>query len=661
MDYSVNSYLTKTTITFRFFSLIILLLLIAIIYFPGVNGGFYYDDFRPLSALTNVVDLDSALWYVFSETSGPLGRSISMLTFLFNRNDWPSSSSAGNPEEFFIFNIALHILNGLLVFILSYFITQLYKGVHKHNFWVAFTASALWLVLPIHVSTSLIAIQRMAGLSAFFVLFGLTVYVYGLHKQKQYVLNNKTSQIKNPGLFLQLIGVFLFTLLAMFSKENGILLPLFILVLEITLFAKVVEISNRRKLRISGGFLALFIVLSYLCYFAFISNNILPGREYTLIERLITQPQVLLEYVQLAFFPQVEAFNPFHDNYQPVKELFSSLKATASLIVVILSFIAALFYRKNTPILSFAILWFVSAHLLESTLLNLELYFEHRNYIALIGPCLAIALSIQKVPLQYAKIVMAISAIYWVLLAFNLFLTTKLWGNQAEAAHAWFIEQKGSTRASEHLSIILFNQNKLTSAQKVISLQVAACPNCMLSRVQNLFFSCINHQKAESYESYQKIFELISTTQRSRGASSVLAQLQTAISKKDCTLLNNNNLKKLNTALLNLPDSPYNNKIGFIQNLYKIAIIERNRPEAIRLLYLAWNENQEDYAIANELVSMLLAMNKLVEAKFFVSNELCKNTYWHPIIQNKNTLKCNSIKKRIETYTISLNNEIKSD
>ena len=108
-------------------------------YLPGVTGTFYYDDIKPLSKLADVDNLQTAIHYVLTEASGPLGRPISMISFLFNANDWPE-----NGVNFFYFNVVLHCLNGLCVFLLAYFIIKIKK--HNNAFSVAFACCAFWLI-----------------------------------------------------------------------------------------------------------------------------------------------------------------------------------------------------------------------------------------------------------------------------------------------------------------------------------------------------------------------------------------------------------------------------------------------------------------------------------------------------------------------------------
>ena len=49
----------------------------------------------------------------------------------------------------------------------------------------------------------------------------------------------------------------------------------------------------------------------------------------------------------------------------------------------------ALVVRKKQPLVSLGVLWFFTGHLLESTILPLEIAHEHRNYLPLLGIIIA--------------------------------------------------------------------------------------------------------------------------------------------------------------------------------------------------------------------------------------------------------------------------------
>ncbi len=616
--------------------LVALFLLILFLYLPGITGSLYYDDFRPLGALSQVNNLDSALVYMFSETSGPLGRSLSMATFLLHVNDWPNNLSA-----FFTFNIILHLVNGLLVFFISLLISRLYYGSRYLNYWLSLATTAFWLVLPIHVSTSLIAIQRMAGLSALFVLAGLAIYLYGLYKQS--IANHLNN---SKGLVWQVTGAFFFTLLAMFSKENGVLLPIFILVLEVTLLANLKALAHRRQIRIFAGSVCLLTLLGYMFFITINTGNELIGREFTVFQRVITQPQILIEYLQLAFLPDVAAFNPFHDNYEHVINLLHSPQALFACLASVIVFSSAIYFRRKYPLTSFAILWFFAAHMLESSFIGLELYFQHRNYVALVGPCLAIVFALGNIPVRYKTMSISLAILYWLLLCFSLSQTTRLWGEPMLAAKTWAQKQQGSNRANEHLSILLYNKNLTDDALKITLAHLKSCPSCLNTRARAMLLSCYLDLPFETKQLYLSMFPLINEQERVGSVAVTLRDIYLMIKKNYCKHIGLTELEKLNTVFLQLPKSPFNKKLLFIQNLYMLALDNKNVVQSIRLLKLAWKELPSPQ-VATELVSILLASNNYQEAVKFVKEEACNIKPKETILTIKEKTNCSMLLDKI--------------
>jgi hypothetical protein len=115
------------------------------------------------------------------------------------------------------------------------------------------------------------------------------------------------------------------------------------------------------------------------------------GRPFTLDERLLTQPRVLWLYLRWLFIPDISAFGLFHDDI-PVSTGFLSPPSTILAIIALVALlVAAIAYRRKAPFFSFAVLFFLANHLLESSIIPLEMVFEHRNYLASLGPLLFLA------------------------------------------------------------------------------------------------------------------------------------------------------------------------------------------------------------------------------------------------------------------------------
>lgn len=593
----------------NYFLLLCLLLLAYFIYLQGIGGALYYDDFRPLSGLANLTDTASKLTYVLTETSGPLGRPISMLSFVFNQNDWPE-----HIDNILHFNIVLHCVNGLLVFFLCNLIIKISFPYLRNITAYALAVTALWMLSPLLISTSLIAVQRMAGLSALFVLLGLVSYIALF-----FIFDNKPKS----RLTMQALCIGLFTILAMLSKENGVLLPVFALVLEVTLLRKIAAVQKFRAIRLAAFSLCLLIILGYLVSTLVNAEQSYQSRPYSLTERLITQPIILFDYVRLAFIPDMFSYRPFHDNY-PVYKSYYEWKALFATLALIVLFVSSVILRKKYALLSFAILWFLAAHLLESSVIGLELYFEHRNYIALIGPCLAIALAVSTIPARYQNLSWIVFSLYMGLLAFSSFQVSSIWGNQPLAGKIWFEHAKGSARAAEHYAIQLLEQGEVGQAFFVLQQQAENCPDCIGSQVQAMQLACRFNDQAKTAQYFQRSIQLSDHVKSLASAPSSLAIIIRDVQEGDCTLLSLNQLKELNTALLQYQHYGLGlgSRLALLVNLHQIANAESDITENINYLQQAW-QLKNDRSIGQILVGRLIEANRLEEAQTFVNEEMC--------------------------------------
>jgi hypothetical protein len=95
---------------------------------------------------------------------------------------------------------------------------------------------------------------------------------------------------------------------------------------------------------------------------------------------------VLWLYLQWLFIPDISAFGLFHDDIQLSNSLTDPPSTLVSLIALIVALVAAILLRRKAPIFAFAVLFYLASHALESSVFPLEPVFEHRNYLASIGP-----------------------------------------------------------------------------------------------------------------------------------------------------------------------------------------------------------------------------------------------------------------------------------
>jgi tetratricopeptide (TPR) repeat protein len=175
----------------------------------------------------------------------------------------------------------------------------------------------------------------------------------------------------------------------MLSKENAILLPVFVLAIEFVLFPderpwrswNQIPRPGRNFLLCSAAVCAGLILIIAL-HMAWPGYSI---RHFNMIERLMTEPRVLFFYVSLILVPRINEFGLLHDDIAISRSLLSPWTTLPSLLTLAAMLGYAIYARRRLPLLSLGVLWFLVAHLLESTLFPLEIAHEHRNYLAVLG------------------------------------------------------------------------------------------------------------------------------------------------------------------------------------------------------------------------------------------------------------------------------------
>ena len=136
---------------------------------------------------------------------------------------------------------------------------------------------------------------------------------------------------------------------------------------------------------ITFGILVAATAITYLLYSV---ENIRDGyisRNFSLEERLLTEPRVLFWYLKIILLPDLSAYSLFLDDYPISTSLTSPLTTLISLIAwVVLGFISIT--TKHRHLMVSTLIWFLGGHLIESTFIHLEIAFEHRNYLPSLAP-----------------------------------------------------------------------------------------------------------------------------------------------------------------------------------------------------------------------------------------------------------------------------------
>jgi hypothetical protein len=435
------------------FLLVIALLLSSFVYQRGLTGTFVLDDFHNIVNNPRIA-IDDLKLDTLKKAAFPYGREmfrrpISMLSFAANYY-----TTGFQPFYFKVTNLAIHLLNGIGIFAL----TSLVLGIHRTRFqpevpfispqWISLAVAAAWLVHPFNLTSVLYVVQRMTSLAAFFSIWGLVIFLWGRTR-----LYSGQS-----GVALILASLLLFTPLAILSKETGVLLPLLMFVIEITLFNFQVEKQSAR--RFLAGLYTLTVALPAVAILAytFVHPNWLPNtyqtRDFTLSERLMTEARVLWFYIRQIILPSNTQMGLFHDDIEISRGLLQPMSTVFSMVGVLALIVVAFITRKKSPLLAFGLLFFLAGHALESTVWPLEIAYEHRNYLPMYG-LLLILFYYLVYPLRYAKTLplrQAVAVLLIGLFAFNTYSRANQWANPFDLARSEVEHHPKSLRANAEMA-----------------------------------------------------------------------------------------------------------------------------------------------------------------------------------------------------------------
>lgn len=440
MNNNVNK---KTTELWAFLLLCFSLVCTFIVYIPGLSGPFLFDDIsnlEPLNRNGGVSSLSDVLAFVFGNESGSLGRPVSMLSFLLNDNAWP-----GESFSYKYTNVMIHLINGLLLFYLSFRLIMTQVDSRRTALLLALFVSSAWMSNPFNVSTVLYTVQRMAQLSMLFALLAMIFYLVG---------RLRIQRNESGGFFYVSCVAPLCCFLAMFSKENGVLAFLLIICLEFIFFRGSVRSRSWIK---TYRLLYLAPFVAFCSYLVFSFDRLSAGyrfRDFSMTERLLTQPRVVLDYVEQTLGLRSIGRGLFHDDFVVSSSLVQPLSTAIAIVVIISIFSGCLLLRKKAPLVAFGGLFFLAAHSLESTFIPLEMYFEHRNYLPMCGIFIAISgllLAISKLSLPVYRFFFVLLSLFYV--PGGLAVTHQsagLWGNDFDLYTMWATEHPKSLRAQRH-------------------------------------------------------------------------------------------------------------------------------------------------------------------------------------------------------------------
>lgn len=355
--------------------LFLILLIILISYSNSFNSSWQFDD-TPNILNNHRIQLEQFTWKSLWQTGfakpgrGGLYRPVACISLALN---WYVGGK--NVFGYHLVNFFIHCGTSLILFFLIrlLFMTPRLKGQYSQS-QIEFMAGLtvlLWSLNPIQIQAVTYIVQRMTSLAAMFSL--LTLFFF---------LKGKLANTGNRRSIFWVLAVVSY-LLAIFSKENSILVLIILPFLELIFFHIDIApglIRKRFYLFFSCGIIiiAISLILDPNLFKSIINGY--DRRPFTMIERILTEQRILVFYISQIFYPFPERFSIGHD-ISISTSLLTPLSTLGAICFNIGMICLAIRVLKRHPVFCFSILFYYLNHLVESSFIALELIFEHRNYL----------------------------------------------------------------------------------------------------------------------------------------------------------------------------------------------------------------------------------------------------------------------------------------
>lgn len=474
--------------------LAMLLLPLAVwVYWPGISGPELLDDRSSVLIIDDLQERpELALDYLFGDTSGLFGRTVSMASFVLEKL-YLDEGIAGSKKV----NIVLHAINASLLIWLLWLLFR-FQRVPGYQC-LAVVLGAIWLFHPLLVSTVLYVVQRMAMLATLFMLAASISYAYW-----------RLGLIAGKNGWWRFLPVPVLLLIGLMAKENAIVLVPVLLLMEVLWFefrgpdGVVLPRLRALSLGLIGSGASALLLLLLIRYDALAAD--FSGRSFTLTERVLTESRIVWDYVGQWFAPQVARMGLYHDDVMLSRSLYepvSTLYAVLGWLVLGLASVLLLRWRGGRWLV-FGAAWFLLGHSVESTVLPLELYFEHRNYFPAIGLLIGVgalfAIVVKRWPEPAAPLVVCLG-VWLVLLSALTSSQVQIWSSRSLLILSHLNAHPNSSRANTDMAVEMANIGELESARHYSARAFEASGNAAALNerfgdyeIRNLALSCLSNK-----------------------------------------------------------------------------------------------------------------------------------------------------------------------
>ena len=459
-----------------------LTLLVTAIYAYSLKGPFVLDD-RPnirhnshISLSSFSLDSIKAAGFKSPISSRPVANVSFGLNYYFGGYD---------VFGYHLVNVVIHIITGLLLFLLVKTTLLLSLGATGDAFiakpattvsvstigWrsldlslVSFWTAALWLVHPIQTQSVTYIVQRMNSMAALFFVLSLLLYARGRISQRRRLDSSRRSSI-HP--YVWFAGSLVGGLLALGSKEIAATLPFFILLYEWYFFQDL-SLSWVKRNWIWVVIISIILAMVAVVYLGYHPwDTILAGyagRDFTPLQRVLTQFRVVIFYLSLLMWPHPSRLNLEHDVALSTS-LFDPVTTVLSLGFIAGMLVLGICLARRQRMLSFCLLWFLGNLVIESSVIGLELVFEHRLYLPSMFLILSAVMLFSRY-VRYRWLQVAVLGLVVLVSAWGTFERNKVWQDEVTLLKDCVNKSPNKARARYNLGIAMAEKGQVNEAIK---------------------------------------------------------------------------------------------------------------------------------------------------------------------------------------------------
>ncbi len=374
------------------FHLLIIILLSFTIYFNTFFNPFVYDDHFFIVDNFEIRSLKNIPSYFLEPSVGNLYRPLRTVLYSVTFFIWGL-----NPVGYHLNAVLLHTLISILVYLI------IFEIVSNRRF--SLIAALLFVTHPIHT-------ERVANMTASFDLLGILFIFLSIWL---YIKYSKDNKLKNIVLSV------VFFLLGLFSSEEVLMTPLYILLYE---FGKDANKASR-KIKMGVFFI---IMVSFLALRYLVLGQIGRTTEYFMgnfTTRVLSTAVIFLRYLKILLFP----FGLTVDYHVTLYGSLSFLPIIGFLVILAITLIALLNRRKNFPVYFF-LGWFLISLIPFSNILPVTTFRADRylftasfGFVALISYAL---LSLEK---KYKKAAFVLIILFLLGYCYGTILRNNEWSS----------------------------------------------------------------------------------------------------------------------------------------------------------------------------------------------------------------------------------------